>query len=210
MNRLQIGLSIFILVFLNTAMVSGGEIYSKPGFIPDGDTIFLKSGEKIRYIGVDTPEMNHKKGKPQLFAREAREFNKSITKGKRLRILLGNKKKDRFNRYLGYVYLPDGRMVNELILKKGMGWFYYHRDNSKFNSKLMKSQKKAMRSKIGIWSYLSKVSKPVIPNKRSMRFHSIDCKKIRKKRKSITIIQAFEKGYSPSRKCIENIFKYGF
>ena len=206
---------IICLFLLSAFLLSGraaasGFFYGEVKSVPDGDTIILKSGRIIRYIGVDTPEMNYGKGKPQRFAVYSRQLNKKITKGQRLKIVPGKHKKDRFGRYLGYVYLPDNTMVNLLILENGAGWYYFHRDNPGFFKIFLMTQKKAVKSSKGIWNYISEIQKPVIVNKRSRRFHSIECRKVKKNKKNTLKVQdAFFKGYSPSRLCIENIFEYG-
>lgn len=200
----------FFILFLYGSGFCGNFFTGYVKFVPDGDTIILKSGEIIRYIGVDTPEINHgKKEKPQKFSKEAREFNKKITKGQKLKIVFGEKRKDRFKRVLGYVYLEDGRMVNNEILKNGMGWFYHHKDNKKFYSRLLKSQNNALGRNKGIWEVISKIEKPVVLNKKSLRFHALECKNIKASKNKVKVIDAFKKGYSPSRECIKDIFSYG-
>lgn len=198
-----------IFFFLSSPLRAQDYLYGTVKFVPDGDTIILKSGVSVRYIGIDCPEMNHKKSSPQPFAKEARSFNEKLVKGKKLKIVFGSQKKDRFQRVLGYVYLPNGRMVNELILEKGMGWVYFHKDNLELNSKFLLIQKTAYKNKQGIWSVLNSKTTAVKLNKKSKRFHLTNCGNVKKGKYEIShISDAFLKGYSPARGCIENVFSF--
>src|SRR3990167_11245797 len=63
----------------------------------DGDTIELNTGEKLRYIGIDTPEINFGKN-PECFAIKAKEFNKQLVEKKEIKIEKDVSEKDRFGR----------------------------------------------------------------------------------------------------------------
>ncbi|MGM0417523.1 MAG: thermonuclease family protein [Thermodesulfobacteriota bacterium] len=202
--------SVLLVLFLYLPVYAETFIYGKADFVPDGDTVILKSGKSLRYIGIDTPETDHKNNNHQFYALNAKEFNRKMVKNKRLKIVFGENKKDRYGRYLGYVYLPDGKMINELMLEKGMGWFYYHKDNKNFKKRFLNIQQRAMDKSKGIWSYIESKSKMVILNKNSFRFHDPECRNMTGKTKNFSYVsQAFYKGYSPARGCIRNIFKYG-
>lgn len=102
----------------------------------DGDTLKIEiNGEKenVRLIGVDTPES---KPNPKALrdsrrsgtdintlikrGEQAADFTRSHVKpGDTVKIEFDVKPRDRYNRFLGYVYLADGRMLNEVLLKAG-------------------------------------------------------------------------------------------
>lgn len=82
----------------------------------DGDTIELTSGEKIRYLLVDTPETTG--GKNDCWGVEARELNKSLVDGKQVTLRYGEACTDRFQRLLAYVSV-DGREVNTTLVERG-------------------------------------------------------------------------------------------
>lgn len=188
---------------------SADFFYSKVRFIPDGDTIVLKNKRVIRYIGIDSPETNHKTSNPQPFALMAKNYNKELVLNKTLKIVPGDKKSDKYKRILAYVYLPDGRMVNKLVLEKGLAWVYNHKDNSRYFNDFLLSQRQAMNSNSGLWEKILQIDLPVRANPNSLKFHSVDCKNSGKKSFiEKNPFQAFYKGYSPSRKCLANIFKY--
>ncbi len=85
----------------------------------DGDTITLESGEKIRYLLVDTPESTQ--GKTECYGVEARDFNRQLVLGQAVTLRYDPKScTDRFGRTLAYVSV-EGREVNRLLIERGFG-----------------------------------------------------------------------------------------
>ena len=89
----------------------------------DGDTIHVEVGgrrEKVRYIGVDTPE-SVKPGTPvECFAKRASRFNAGLVAGERVRLVLDAEERDRYGRLLAYVYRArDGLFVNAALVRRG-------------------------------------------------------------------------------------------
>ena len=80
--------------------------------VVDGDTVELQSGEKVRYIGVDTPE------KGENGYDEATDFNRTMVEGKEVHLEYDERCRDMYNRLLAYV-CADGTMVNEELLREG-------------------------------------------------------------------------------------------
>lgn len=115
----------------NTAKLLGSV---QAGFYPvhqfyDGDTISATMDgkeEKIRLIGVDTPETQDPRKPVQCFGKAASNFTKELigTNPVRLESDPTNTNRDRYNRLLRYVYLPDGRLVNVEIIRQGYGFAY--------------------------------------------------------------------------------------
>ncbi len=112
--------------------------------IKDGDTIeLLRNGEtiKVRLYGVDAPEKN------QAFGQRSKQFTSDLAFGKFVRLIEHNK--DRYGRTVGTIILPDGRSLNEEIIKEGFAWHY--KDYSK-DVKLANLETDARRFKRGLWS----------------------------------------------------------
>src|SRR4030067_982445 len=70
--------------------------------VVDGDTVELENGQKVRYIGIDTPETTL--GKNDCYGTEATEKNKELVEGKRVRLEKDISETDKFGRLLRYVY----------------------------------------------------------------------------------------------------------
>ncbi len=97
--------------------------------VVDGDTIqvSLPTGlEKIRLIGVDTPESVHPRKPVEYFAKEATAFTRRMVLGKPVRLAgeQGQPNRDRYGRLLRYVFLEDGVCLNAEIVRQGYGHAY--------------------------------------------------------------------------------------
>ena len=97
--------------------------------VVDGDTLLLQSGERVRLIGVDTPETKHPSKPVQYFGKEASAFTRRIVERKRVRLEFDQANaarghKDRYGRTLAYVFLEDGTLLNAEIIKQGYGHAY--------------------------------------------------------------------------------------
>lgn len=122
----------------------------------DGDTIGVDMAgkiERVRMIGVDTPE-THKPNTPvQCYGPEASAFTKTGLTGAvvRLEADFTNDNRDRYNRLLRYVYTSDGTLWNERLIEEGYGFAY---TSFPFIKKIqfLSSQFEAARQKKGLWA----------------------------------------------------------
>jgi len=88
--------------------------------VVDGDTLVLEGGERVRLIGVDTPETVHPQKPVERFGKQASAFTRRLLEGRRVRLEF-DQQRDRYGRTVAYVYLADGRLVNEEIIRQGYG-----------------------------------------------------------------------------------------
>ena len=119
----------------------------------DGDTIVVEidgKHEKIRLIGVDTPETKHPQKPVQYFGKEAHLFTKRMVEGKEVRLEFDWQKRDKYGRLLAYVYLPDGTFLNAEIIKQGYG-FAYTRFPFKYLDEFRQYEREARENKRGLW-----------------------------------------------------------
>ena len=131
-----------------------------PGFykvidFSDGDTIRVDmSGktETIRFIGVDTPETHDPRKAVQCFGLKAAEYTKNRIGKNAVRLESDplNTNRDRYNRLLRYVYLPDGSLINADIIKDGYGFAYTSFPFSKMDE-FEKLQSNAKDQNLGLW-----------------------------------------------------------
>lgn len=84
----------------------------------DGDTIELNDGRKVRYIGIDTPELHHPTKGVQCFGSEAMEKNKELVEGKEIKMMKDVSETDRYKRLLRYIWVGD-IFVNEYLAREG-------------------------------------------------------------------------------------------
>jgi micrococcal nuclease len=84
----------------------------------------LKSSERIRMLGVDTPE-TVKAGTPvQYYGPEASEFTKAQLEGKTAYLAFDWDLRDNYDRVLAYIYTADGQCFNTVLIKNGYGRAY--------------------------------------------------------------------------------------
>lgn len=124
--------------------------------VVDGDTLALAPNEKIRLIGVDTPETVHPKKVVQCFGKDAKAFARSLLEGRTVRLALDERyakqdHKDKFGRTLGYIYLEDGRMVNAELIRRGYG-HAYTRFPFRYLAEFRELERNARQSGAGLWS----------------------------------------------------------
>jgi micrococcal nuclease len=203
-NSLSFFFLIYIFLFLPTSELFAEEL-AIVRWIHDGDTIILNDNRCIRYIGINTPEIDHgdKKGEP--FGYKAKQFNNSLVFKKKVRLEFDKERHDQYGRLLAYVFLPDGSFINEKILEQGYGFFLPRNPNSKYHLLLIKAQRKAMSEKKGIWHNWKEKEEEYIGNKKSNRFHLKTCrfgKKIRDRIYFSNRWDAFWEGYAPCKKCM--------
>jgi endonuclease YncB( thermonuclease family) len=124
----------------------------------DGDTIAVDMNgtvETVRFIGVDTPE-THKPNTPvQCYGPEAAANTKEVISraGGKVRLQADplDTNRDRYGRLLRYVYLPDGSLLDEQIIKQGYGFAYLSFPFSK-KDHFAADQQAAQDAKAGLWS----------------------------------------------------------
>lgn len=139
----------------NAVTESGPGLYSINHFI-DGDTISVNmdgKAESVRLIGVDTPE-THKPNTPvQCYGEAAAGYTKSLIGSGKVRLEADSQSdnRDRYNRLLRYVYLPDGRLVDELLIQNGYGFAYVQFPFSK-SSAFSADQATAQAAHRGLWT----------------------------------------------------------
>lgn len=121
----------------------------------DGDTILLNSGEKLRYIGIDTPEINLGKN-PECFALKAKEFNKKLVEKTEIKIEKDVSDKDKYRRLLRYVYVNNEStssaiFVNEYLVRQGYAIVSTYPPDVKYIEDLLLAQKEARENNRGLW-----------------------------------------------------------
>lgn len=125
--------------------------------VTDGDTIRVdfeggSANQPIRYIGVDTPETVHPTLGKQPFGVEASAENTRLVGGKRVCLEKDVSERDRFDRLLRYVWLPDGSMVNERLVLSGLATVDTFPPDVRYVERFVSAQVKAREAGRGIWA----------------------------------------------------------
>lgn len=137
------------LLFLGAISYTSTDIRQVERII-DGDTIVLVGGEKIRYIGIDTPEMSSN----QPFAKEATELNAILVDGREVRLEYDKERTDPFGRTLAYVYVKVWDVevfVNEYLVRVGYAEVATYPPNVRYRGRFIAAEWRAKDQKLGVW-----------------------------------------------------------
>lgn len=117
----------------------------------DGDTIEIESGQKVRYIGIDTPETVDPRTLPQCFGSQAAAKNRELVEGKNVSLEKDVSETDKYGRLLRYVFI-DGLFVNEYLVKEGFAYASSYPPDVKYQDLLASAQNQARSINKGLWS----------------------------------------------------------
>lgn len=136
-------ISLILLYLLSTVPLWGAEFTGKVVGVSDGDTItvmYQGRGEKVRLSGIDCPE------KGQAFGNRAKQFTSKMVFGRD--VLVRTHGRDCYKRLLGEVFLPDGRSLNQELVRAGYAWWFRRYSD---NADLKKLEEEARAAKAGLW-----------------------------------------------------------
>jgi micrococcal nuclease len=121
--------------------------------VVDGDTFELETGEKVRMIGMNTPE-TVKPGSPvEAYGKEASEFTKRNLTGKKVLLFADAGDKDKYGRLLRYVFIVgEQEMFNEKLLLEGYANLSTVPPNVLFADRFLEAERSARANKKGLWS----------------------------------------------------------
>jgi micrococcal nuclease len=122
----------------------------------DGDTLVVRLDggrrERVRVIGVDTPEDVDPRRPVQCYSRRAAAFTARTVEGHRVSLTIGRESRDRYGRLLAYVYRqPDGLFVNLDLVRGGYARVLTYRPNVAHADELERAARAARQSSHGLW-----------------------------------------------------------
>jgi len=173
----------------------------------DGDTIALESGQKVRYLGIDAPEVEHKDRKGDCYGGEAKGFNRRQVLHRRIRLEYDRESVDRYGRLLAYVFLDDGRCINAEMLRAGCAYVFRYYDGFSRQNEFLFWQRQAIENREGMWGACQfECFSYYVGNKASFVFHSPKCRYGKMtagkgRRRFETRWKALEEGFRPCRHC---------
>ncbi|MCW5608415.1 MAG: thermonuclease family protein [Nitrosomonas sp.] len=117
----------------------------------DGDTLILGNNQRIRLLGVNTPEIEsrHRPGEPGGVA--AKEWLQRRVKNQQIYLEYDQEKKDKYDRELAHVFLPDGTHLNLELLKQGLAFMSIVPPNLRYADVFSRAQQQAEKQGLGIW-----------------------------------------------------------
>jgi micrococcal nuclease len=132
--------------------------------VVDGDTLVLQNNQRVRLIGIDTPEVHQsnklfrdaQRSKKDIqtiisLGKKSSEFTRRLVEGKRVRLEFDVEKYDRYGRLLCYVYLMDGTFVNAKIVEEGYASLLTIPPNVKHAALFQSLYQQAREDNRGLW-----------------------------------------------------------
>jgi micrococcal nuclease len=155
-------LAAVLLVLVAAAVASAASIEGTVVRIVDGDTIHVRIGdriEKVRYIGVNTPEIHHPQKGEEPGGREAAQLNRALLDTRHVRLETDVQTRDRYGRLLAYVWIGD-TMVNAELVRRGYAQVMTVPPNVRHQALFVKLQRDAREAGRGLWRVTPATSAP--------------------------------------------------
>ncbi|MFW6126946.1 MAG: thermonuclease family protein [Thermodesulfobacteriota bacterium] len=175
--------------------------------VVDGDTVILGTGQKVRLLGIDAPELEREGQPADFLAHKAKRVLTELAQGQRVRLEYDRLRYDRYGRILAFLILPDGANLSQEMVRRGLAHVYTVPPNMGFRGELLAAQREAIEARRAIWRQaLNQDESYYIGNKRSLIFHRPTCphgqQTARSNRERFrSIADAYQQGYSPCRTC---------
>ncbi|MGC1272677.1 MAG: thermonuclease family protein [Planctomycetaceae bacterium] len=127
--------------------------------VVDGDTLLLDGGERVRLLGVDTPETVREDFPVELWGPEASQFTKRMVEGRSVQLKFDKERRDRHGRLLAYVYI-DGVLLNEELIRAGLSKAQLQYPYSSAMKRLFReAEDDAKTAGHGLWSQSARESR---------------------------------------------------
>ncbi|GBE16722.1 thermonuclease precursor [bacterium BMS3Abin15] len=146
-----IALAFLLLLNYSDGSPQGKTEYAKVARVIDGDTVQLEDGRRVRYIGIETPEIVHPDKPVECFGKEANEENRMLVEGKEVRLEKDVSETDRYDRILRYVYIDD-TFVNEHLIRGGFAFVSIFPPDVKYQDQLREAMADAKENNRGLWA----------------------------------------------------------
>lgn len=148
-------LPLFILLLITYLLISllgesGHENEYLVTRVIDGDTIEIEGGQRIRYIGIDTPETVDPSSPTQCYGIEASNKNTELVENKYVRLEKDVSETDRYGRLLRYVWVGDV-FVNESLVREGYAYSSSYPPDIKYQELFRSAESEARENGRGLW-----------------------------------------------------------
>lgn len=127
----------------------------------DGDTIALEGGEKVRLLGINTPEIGGGRKAEEAGGEEAKAWLKQKIEGRRVRLEQDAATRDKYRRLLAHVFAEDGTHINLALVEAGLATTDIYPPNLKYVDALSAAERRAEKEKLGLWALPDYQPKPI-------------------------------------------------
>jgi micrococcal nuclease len=143
-------LILFLLILATGCAAPTAPVVTR---VIDGDTIEVNIDGtiyKMRYIGIDTPELDDERPEFRALAQEATRLNRQLVEGETIRLEKDVSETDKYGRLLRYVYVDD-IFINAELVRRGLAWAKTYEPDVKYQDILEKAEVEARQDRVGIW-----------------------------------------------------------
>lgn len=145
--------------YSDTFTVNAKVVDIKPGYeffsvkkVYDGDTVQLDDGRKIRLLGINTPEIQHRDKQAEAGGQEAKDWLLGKILHKRVRLEFDTEKTDKYGRTLAYLFTENNELINLSLVRQGLATLSIYPPNLLYVNELMAAQEEAEKDKVGLWA----------------------------------------------------------
>jgi micrococcal nuclease len=139
-------ISLISPISLTTPTSLNSPTFARVTKVIDGDTIEIENGDRVRYIGINTPEVEIS----ECYATEASEINKNLVLGKVVKLEKDVSETDKYGRLLRYVYVGD-MFVDDYLVKNGYAKIETVPPDVEYKDEFLQSQNYAKENNLGLW-----------------------------------------------------------
>lgn len=133
--------------------INAGYGFYRVKSVYDGDTVVLEDGQKIRLLGINTPEVQHRDKLADAGGEEAKQWLITRLKDTKVRVETDVEKKDNYGRTLGYLFTENKEHINVLLAAAGLAQVTIWPPNLKYVTDLVNAGQQAEAAKLGIWQH---------------------------------------------------------
>lgn len=133
--------------------IDPGVAYYQVEKVFDGDTILLSDGQKVRFLGINTPEVAGRSKSAEIGGEQAKAWLKDKLEHRKVFLQGDVEKQDKYQRTLAYVFTEDKEHINVELVKRGLATVNIYPPNLKYLEPLLAAQHIAEQAKLGIWAY---------------------------------------------------------
>lgn len=120
--------------------------------VVDGDTLRLESGESVRLLGINTPEVASRYRDAEAGGEQARQWLRRKLEGEAIYLEHDAERVDRYDRLLAHVFLEDGEHINASLLESGLAMLTITPPNLAYSDSLQQAQLRAESARRGVWA----------------------------------------------------------
>lgn len=144
--------------FSDRPVAEAKKLDIKPGYdffsvktVYDGDTVLLEDGRKVRFLGINTPEVQHRDKQADAGGDEAKRWLTDTLKNSKVRLEISAEKTDKYGRTLAHLFTENKQHINLQLVEAGLAAVSIYPPNLSYVNELIRAENMAEQAKRGIW-----------------------------------------------------------